>query len=430
MEGTKEEAMYTTELEPAFLRSGREVSPECLPCQVAHELASLKEFSAAIVEAIPSSVLVFNRDLRLIYANQVFFRVWHRPPTDLGKSLHELLPPEVIEQEGWEAKIRRVLETGEPVFEQAASHISPHRGRTVIRFSISRLHHSPVGPSTLPSPPEAFCPDSLPAPCPGHCEDCPIYAEAWQGDKALLIMDDITEQHLLQQQLIQSEKLAAMGQLSAGIAHELRNPLNAINVAAYCVADSLRDASPDLEEVQECLEVIQRNVTRAQKIITEIMQFARPSDNRSVAVDVNELVISILSILNKSFADANIEVHTSLNGAHPARCRPDTIKQALLNIIVNGIQAMPQGGTLSLRTFYEPRQGMVGIEIRDTGHGIAPENLPRIFHPFFTTKQPGEGTGLGLTIAHTAVESDGGQIQVESQPGAGSTFTVLLPAAA
>jgi len=123
-------------------------------------------------------------------------------------------------------------------------------------------------------------------------------------------------------------------------------------------------------------------------------------------------------------------VHTSLNGVHPARCRPDTIKQALLNIIVNGIQAMPQGGTLSLRTFYEPRQGMVGIEIRDTGHGIAPENLPRIFHPFFTTKQPGEGTGLGLTIAHTAVESDGGQIQVESQPGAGSTFTVLLPAAA
>lgn len=421
--------MYTTEVDPAYPWGEREVSLERFPGNVAHEVASLKEFSAAIVESIPSSVLVFNRDLRLIYANQVFFKVWCRPPTDLGKLLHELLPLEVVEQEGWEEKIRRVLTTGEPVFEQALQHIAPYRGRTVIRFSISRLRHSPVGLSTLPAPPNTFCPDFLEDQCPTPCEDCPVYAEAWQGDKALLIMDDITEQHLLQQQLIQSEKLAAMGQLSAGIAHELRNPLNAINVAAYCVADSLRDPSPDLEEMRECLEVIQRNITRAQKIITEIMQFARPSDDQAVAVDVNELVISILSILNKSFADANIEVRTSLNGAYPARCRPDTIKQALLNIIVNGIQAMPEGGVLSLRTFYESRNGMVGIEIQDTGHGIAPENLSRIFHPFFTTKQPGEGTGLGLTIAHTAVESDGGQIQVESQLGVGTTFTVRLPAA-
>jgi two-component system sensor histidine kinase HydH len=182
--------------------------------------------------------------------------------------------------------------------------------------------------------------------------------------------------------------------------------------------------------MRECLEVIQRNVTRAQKIITEIMQFARPSENQTVAIDVNELVVSTLSILNKSFTDANIEVRTSLNGARSARCRPDTIKQALLNIIVNGIQAMPHGGVLSLRTFHNARQGMVGIEIQDTGHGIAPEDLPNVFNPFFTTKEPGQGTGLGLTIAHTAVESDGGQIHVESQIGVGSTFTVCLPAAA
>jgi signal transduction histidine kinase len=326
--------------------------------------------------------------------------------------------------------IRRVLDTGESVVEQTFQHLSPHRGRTVIRFSLSRLHHSPVALSTLPSPPNTFCPDFMQGRCQTICEDCPVYAEAWQGDKALLIMDDITEQHLLEQQLIQSEKLAGMGQLSAGIAHELRNPLNAINVAAYCVADGLREAEPDLEEMRECLEVIQRNVTRAQKIITEIMQFARPSENQTVAIDVNELVVSTLSILNKSFTDANIEVRTSLNGARSARCRPDTIKQALLNIIVNGIQAMPHGGVLSLRTFHNARQGMVGIEIQDTGHGIAPEDLPNVFNPFFTTKEPGQGTGLGLTIAHTAVESDGGQIHVESQIGVGSTFTVCLPAAA
>lgn len=394
-------------------------------CAVALELASVKEFNEAIVNAIPSSILAFNRDLRLIYANDTFFEQWRHPRAALGQSLTELLSPEIVREERWEEMMQEVLATGQPIINRVMDHVSPTRGRTVIRFSLLRLRDR-----------QAAAAEEMGG-CPGAGLGClnlrageapPL--NTWQGDKVLLVMDDITEQRAWQRQLVQSEKLAGLGQLSAGIAHELRTPLNAINVAAYCVADSLKDPNPDLEEMEECLTVIQRNVARAEKIITALMQFARPSEDQLVAVDINELLETTLAILNKSFADADVEVQTRLNGAPPVRCRPDTVKQALLNIIVNGVQAMPEGGRLTLTTFYNEPERMVCLEVTDTGQGIPPEHLEHIFQPFFTTKTTDQGTGLGLTIAQTAVEADGGRILVCSEVGRGTTFTIQLPAAA
>jgi signal transduction histidine kinase len=357
------------------------------------ELEQLQAFNAALIQGMPSSLLVFDRDLRLVYANDTFFQTWQYPREVLGQTLAQLLPSGVLASEGWEAMIRQVLESGEPLLERKMSHDSPTRGRTVVRLSLFRLG------------------------TPGN-------------ERAILILQDITEQHFLELQLLQSEKLAALGQLSAGIAHEIRNPLNAINMAAYCVADILQsDPHTPWEEVRPYLDIIRRNVGRADKVISEVLQFARPSGSDPTAVDLNELLRAILSILDKSFVARGIEVQTQLNGGAWAYCRPDTAKQALLNIIVNSLQAMSEGGVLTLRTFYDPAQQRVCAEIGDTGTGIPPENLPNIFNPFFTTKEPGEGTGLGLSIARSAIEAEGGRIRVDSRVGGGTVMTVQFPAA-
>jgi signal transduction histidine kinase len=358
-----------------------------------HELEQLQAFNAALVQIMPSSLLVFDRDLRLIYANDTFFQTWQYPREVLGQTLSAFLPPQVLTAEGWGEMIEQVLETGKPILERKMTHDSPTRGRTVVRLSLLRLAD------------------------PG-------------GARAILILHDITEQHLLELQLLQSEKLAGLGQLSAGIAHEIRNPLNAINMAVYCVADMLReDPGIALEDLEPYLDIIRRNVTRADKVITDVLQFARPSGVEPAPVDLNDLLQTTLSILDKSFVARGIEVQTQLNGAPRAYCHPDTAKQALLNIIVNSLQAMPHGGTLSLRTFYDEAQQLVCAEIGDTGGGIPPEHLPNIFNPFFTTKEPGEGTGLGLSIARSAIEAEGGRILVDSEVGRGTLITVQLPTA-
>ncbi len=135
-----------------------------------------------------------------------------------------------------------------------------------------------------------------------------------------------------------------------------------------------------------------------------------------------------LDIIAKDAERRGIVIKTALKPLPLVRCRPDAVKQAVLNILLNAVQAMPDGGTLSVRTEHEEATNQVRLIIADTGHGIPPENLPRIFDPFFTTKPPGEGTGLGLSIARTAIEADGGLILAESEVGKGSTFTIVLPA--
>lgn len=229
------------------------------------------------------------------------------------------------------------------------------------------------------------------------------------------------------EQLVQSEKLAAMGQLSAGIAHELRNPLSAINTAAYCLASALQGTGELSDEVKRYLTVIQRNVERAQRIITSVLEFARPSQAEAVTVDLNELVDTALDIIIKNAEKHRIAVQVEFQPLPLVRCRPDAIKQAVLNILLNAIQAMPDGGVLTVRTEHETPNGQVRIIIADTGVGIPTEHLQRIFDPFWTTKPPGEGTGLGLSVARTAIEADGGRILVESEKGKGSTFTIVLP---
>jgi PAS domain S-box-containing protein len=237
---------------------------------------------------------------------------------------------------------------------------------------------------------------------------------------------DVTEQKELEQHLIKTEKLASIGLLSSGIAHELRNPLNIIETARYAIETELDHENI---EVDKRLKVIKSSIQRSSAIIDNLLQFSRHSKFAKEKVDVAVLVKSTISLLFKEITQHNIQPLLALAETRRAFINIDSLKQVFLNIILNAVQAMPGGGELRIRTFETDDKEFVAIEFKDDGVGIAKEHLQHLFTPFFTTKGPTSGTGLGLYLSYTLLNREGGEMQVESSEGEGATFTVLLPLA-
>lgn len=234
---------------------------------------------------------------------------------------------------------------------------------------------------------------------------------------------NITDKKKLEKSLMQSEKLATIGLLASGIAHELRNPLNVIETARYYIDEFLIGKNP---EISTKLDIIRRNVQRSSKIINNLLEFSQYSKHEREDIDLKTLVESTISLIKKELDAKNIEFVSRFNNDFPCYFSMDSLKQVLLNLIINAIQAMAKGGKLTI-SVEQNKAEYVDIKISDTGTGISAKNLKKIFSPFFTTKKAGEGTGLGLYITHMIIERDGGKISVESEAGVGTTFTVSLP---
>jgi PAS domain S-box-containing protein len=223
-----------------------------------------------------------------------------------------------------------------------------------------------------------------------------------------------------QEQLVQQEKLALMGHLAGSVSHELRTPLGAIKNAAYFLNMAL-DEQP-LPEVRETLEILNREVGTSEKIIADLFSFAKPKAPSRQESNINDVITKALSYLN---IPANVEVVSNLDETMPkVVIDPDQISQVVGNIVLNALQAMPHGGRLTI-TSRSPGPDRFEVSISDTGIGIPPGNLTKIFEPLFTTKA--KGIGFGLVIAKGLVEAHGGSIDVKSEPNKGSTFTVKLP---
>ncbi|MFQ5950576.1 MAG: sensor histidine kinase [Candidatus Geothermarchaeales archaeon] len=222
-----------------------------------------------------------------------------------------------------------------------------------------------------------------------------------------------------QEQLIRKERLAVLGELAGGVSHELRNPLGAIKNAAYFLTMAVEEPEP---EVKETLEILDREVNTAERIISDILDFARVRPPTLRRVDVNEIVQE--SISNVAVPET-VGVVTQLDDAVPkVLADADQLGQVFGNIILNAIQAMPRGGQLTART-ETPSPEWVVVSLADTGVGISDENLLKLFQPLFTTKA--KGIGLGLATSKTLMEGHGGTIEVRSEAGKGSTFTVRIP---
>jgi signal transduction histidine kinase/DNA-binding response OmpR family regulator len=225
-----------------------------------------------------------------------------------------------------------------------------------------------------------------------------------------------------QAQLVQAEKMAAVGRLAASIAHEINNPLQAIHNSLHL---TLR---PSLSEEKQAryLAMAQEEVERLIDIVRRLLEFYRPSRGRRAVADINAVVENVLALTNKRLQHEHIAVETQLTSNLPTlRVVPDQLAQVFLNIIINAVEAMPGGGRLRIHTALTRDGKAVQIAFSDSGPGMDEETRASIFEPFFTTKST--GTGLGLAISYGIIERHGGQIEVQSTPGSGSSFTVQLP---
>jgi signal transduction histidine kinase len=229
-----------------------------------------------------------------------------------------------------------------------------------------------------------------------------------------------------QQQLIQSEKMASVGQLAAGVAHEINNPLGTILLYSHMILEKLEQKDSRREE----LDTIAKEATRCRDIVRGLLDFARQRKLQVENVDVNQILEEGISLVAAQPAFGKVEIAKTLDPSLPTtEGDPVQLKEVFLNILSNAGEAMPQGGKVTVVSrFREAGSHPIEIMIRDTGQGIPQENLNKIFMPFFTTKKIGQGTGLGLAIAYGIVKMHHGSIDVQSKVGEGTTFWVKLPA--
>ncbi len=337
------------------------------------------------IDRAPACILMADaREGRIFDASQLAEELLGVPRAALaGKLLHELMPP--AERSRAEALWRTAVRQGQAARDDL--HLVARDGRAI-----------------------------------------PVFANAGfieYGDRhwLLLMCVDLSERQRLESQLIQSEKMAAIGQLAAGIAHELRNPLAIVMNALYDLRQLVDTGNP---EIADDLHIAEEEIGRAQAIIKNLLEFSRESSAELERVDVNELLGRTLQLLQRYLQDHGVRVTTDFAPVPPCVVNANAMRQIVLNLVTNAVQAMPEGGDLLLRT---ARAGTerVRLEVHDTGVGIPAARLQDIFNPFYTTKAPGLGTGLGLSVVHSIVRRYRGEIQVKSQVGVGTTFIIELP---
>lgn len=228
------------------------------------------------------------------------------------------------------------------------------------------------------------------------------------------------------QQLLQAAKLASVGLFADGIAHEINNPAGILIARADYLA-STADEMALPPSVREDIKVIRHHATRVSEIVRHLLVFSRPALLNKESTDLSSIVKCTLDLLQSKLCSRNIELHSSYaESLPPIQAAPDRLEQVFINIVNNAVDAMPTGGQLNIKTGMEDGS-KVYVRFADTGEGIAEGHMRNIFDPFFTTKRPGKGTGLGLAVSYGVIRDHGGTIDVESEPGIGSTFIVRLP---
>lgn len=249
----------------------------------------------------------------------------------------------------------------------------------------------------------------------------PLYDSEEKASGGTALLRDVTAIRKMEQEMKQSERLSLLGDTAASVAHEVRNPLNAISMAAQRLEEEYA-AKEGLESAKNLSRILRQEVKRLDGIVSQFLSLARPSELNLQKSDLNRLVAETVTLAEGEASSLSVEVSTLLGDIPELMLDPDELKKAVINILRNGMEATGKGGSVSLSTRLDG--DMVALQIEDTGEGMSKEQMRKVFQPYFTTKE--RGTGLGLSIAQRVVADHGGRIDVDSTPGKGTVFTLWL----
>ncbi len=355
----------------------------------AAELARLKEFSESIIESLTVGIIVLTPEGRVAMWNSAVEELLGIARDHaLSRRIEELLPPDLI----------RALHDVTHPHGWAVPEV-----RHIYKF---RLRRAEADDLVL------------------NVSIVPFEMPAREASGALLVLEDMTHRVRLEEQLQQREKLSSLGLLAAGVAHEVNTPL--AGISSY--TQMLLKQFPPTDPRRALLEKIQAQTMRASQIVSSLLNFARMERPAVSRLDIRRILDDTLQLLEPQLRDTRIEVVKRYADALPPVLGDAAkLQQVFMNLILNARDAMPEGGRLTLTAYFE--DGHVGVDVEDTGVGIPPEHIARIYDPFFTTKGVGRGTGLGLALSYGIIQEHAGRIFVQSRVGHGTRFTILLPAA-
>jgi two-component system, NtrC family, sensor histidine kinase HydH len=347
---------------------------------VRRTLDEMRTYTRNVLESMANGLITVDRSLRVATFNPTALETLRKRKEEVdGRPISELLP---VEDE-----IKQVLANSELILEKEVKISNEGKGKTFLGLSVSALKE----------------PDSM------------------ISRGAVIITRDLTVIRELEQKIIVSEKFAALGRLSAGVAHEIRNPLNSIRgfIQYFQKKLSLN------EEDYRYTDLMLTEVDRLNRVISKLLAYSKPREPRLVIRSVDEILNHCIRVLEREAAAAGVElVKEAYEGEVPlVLMDTDQMTQVFLNVLINSIEATPRGGKVSIG-FETDERGRIMIHLEDTGEGVPRENLDKLFDPFFTTKR--KGTGLGLAIVKSIVQGHEGEIEVESEPGKGTRFIITL----
>jgi hypothetical protein len=355
----------------------------------AEELSRLKEFSENIIESVNVGILVVDFDGRITTWNSALEEISGvNRERALRRNIRDVMDADLVET------MRNA--TGERGWSLSET-------RHIYKFNASTEDGRPL---TL------------------NISLAPFEVARGVIAGAIIVIENVTERAQLEEQLLQREKLSSIGLLAAGVAHEVNTPLAGISSYAQMLLQQVSDQDPK----HKLLEKIHRQTLRASGIVNNLLNFSRTGDAQFRETDINVVLEDTLQLLEPQLRSANMEVVRHYGQDLPAAYgSASKLQQVFMNLVINARDAMPAGGRLTISTRLVDTS--LVVDFRDTGVGIAPENIARIYDPFFTTKEVGQGTGLGLALSYGIIQEHGGRIFVESRPGEGAHFTIKLPTA-
>ncbi len=346
------------------------------------QLINVQDYTSSILRSITSAVITVGPDGSVATANPAAERM-------LGMSEFEMVPRSVgsllRHDDGLAADVMKVLEGRLPLALREATVVTRGGRELHVQASTSRMRA--VGGTVL---------------------------------GAVVTLEDVSDVRALTDQLIRADRLAAMGELTAGVAHEVRNPLGVIRASVQL----LEDAQCDPARIREAADVVKQEIDRLDRVIKALLDFGRPSKPTLVQTDLAQVLEDVTLFTARFATQSNVRINLDpIPQLRAVRGDPDQLKQVFLNLVTNAVQAMHETGG-AIRVTVSADEEYVTVVVSDTGPGISPEDLPKIFDPFFTKRA--EGTGLGLTIVHRIIDEHNGHIAVESSD-AGTIFTVTVP---